>query len=95
MLHNKVSPREVRLANFHLAVEEDSIHDDDYDYDEVAVVVEEDKIERRRERSPPVAVAVAVAGSIHDNIHDDVDLLAVLVLVHTGDDREADLHSLY
>ena len=93
MLHNKVSPREVRLANFHLAVEEDSIHDDDYDYDEAAVVEEEDKIERRRERSPPVVVVAE--GSIHDNIHDDVDLLAVLVLVHTGDDREADLHSLY
>ena len=92
MLHNKVSPREVRLANFHLAVEEDSIHDDYDDYDEAAVVEEEDKIVRRRERSPPVVV---VAGSIHDNIHDDVDLLAVLVLVHTGDDREADLHSLY
>ena len=89
MLHNKVSPREVRLANFHLAVEEDSIHDDDYE----AVVEEEDKIERRRERSPPVVVVAE--GSIHDNIHDDVDLLAVLVLVHTGDDREADLHSLY
>ena len=77
-----MSPREV--ANFHLAVEEDSIHDDDYDE---AAVVEEDRIERRRERSPPVAV---VEGSIHDNIHDDVE-----VVHHTGDDREADLHSLY
>ena len=81
-------PREVRLANFHLAVEEeDSIRDDDYD--DEAAVVEEDKIERRRERSPPVAV-VAAEGSIHDNIHDDVE-----VVHHTGDDREADLHSLY
>ena len=84
MLHNKVPPRDVRLANFHLAVEEDSIHD----YDDEAVV-EEDKIERRRERGP--LVAAVAEGSIPDNIHDDVE-----VVHHTGDDdREADLHSLY